>query len=381
MAKTTWQIKQHKYPQLKQNLSANVVIVGGGMAGVFCAYELAQRGFKSVLLEAKTLGNDATMQTTAFITHDIDTDLDDLISMFGRQKAKMVWESGRAAINKIANIIKTENIDCEFINCPLYVLANKPEDYKNLQTQKEAANKLGFKTKLINKLQSFPNAGALEIPGQAKFHPLKFLNGLAQNATQQGAKIFENSEVIKIIYGKSLKIKTKKYTLTAKKIILATYDPIGNPIETKFKKGMYNSYVYELKIPKNCLPEATYLDTQNPYNYFRVDRMGSFDRMVIGGQDNRSELRVSKQKHFRALRDVAKKILGKNKFKTGKKWVGPILEPSDGLPLIGQYKDNCYLACAFSGNGMTYSAISAMLISDLVQNKKNAWEKLYNPKR
>jgi glycine/D-amino acid oxidase-like deaminating enzyme len=377
MSNTTWQINQPKYPALKENLSADVVIVGGGLAGVFCAYELSKRGIETILLEAKTLGGGATMQTTAFITQDIDTDLSDLVSMFGPKKAKLVWESGQAAIKKIATIVEEENIDCEFTYCPLYIFANEEKDYKMLQEEKAAADSLGFKTSLVKKLPRFPNAGAWAILDQAKFHPLKFLNGLAQKAAGAGVKIFENTEVVDVEYGKRAEIKTKHFSVSAKNIILATYDPLGNPIQTKFKKGMYVSYILELELPKGTsLEEAIYLDTQNPYHYFRVDG----NRVILGGEDNRKEVPVDEQKHFSALKDFAQKTFGKD-FKIIRQWTGPILEPSDGLALIGQYKENAYVACTFSGNGMTYSAISAMLIGDLIQQKKNAWESLYDPKR
>jgi glycine/D-amino acid oxidase-like deaminating enzyme len=122
---------------------------------------------------------------------------------------------------------------------------------------------------------------------------------------------------------------------------------------------MYKSYVYEVRIPRGLIKEGTYEDCNNPYHYFRVDRQAKYDRMIIGGEDNRKEIAVDDRKNFKALEEYLTELLKGKRYTIVRKWTGPILEPSDGLALIGKFRSVQLIATAFSGNGMTYSGIAA----------------------
>jgi len=167
----------------------------------------------------------------------------------------------------------------------------------------------------------------------------------------------------------------------AKDVVIATYYPFGRQTKTHFKKGMYVSYVFKLQIPKNYLPYAIFEDTANPYHYFRTDDEGDHDSMIIGGQDHRADIPLNKEKNFIALEKWIQKTFTSMKYTIKSRWTGPILEPSDGLALIGKIKDHLYVATAFSGNGITYSTITAQIVSDLIENKKNPYAELYDPTR
>ncbi|HEV8601568.1 MAG TPA: FAD-binding oxidoreductase [Patescibacteria group bacterium] len=242
--------------------------------------------------------------------------------------------------------------------------------------------KLGFESRLKNDdALNLKNFEYLEVPNQAKFHPLKFLYALAEIAEKKGVKIFENTEATKISSKDVLTVSTKDSKIKTSDVIVATYKPFNNPREVFAKKGMYKSYMLELEIPKNLLAEALYSDQSNPYYYFRVDKGHAFDRMLLGGADHREELPVSEAKSYKALKEHLHNILGDVQYKIIKKWPGPILESSDGLGLIGEYKPHQFLATGFSGNGMTYSAISAIMFKDYVLGKKNDWTEVFDPKR
>ncbi len=217
---------------------------------------------------------------------------------------------------------------------------------------------------------------------QAKYDAEKFLEGLARRAKELGVKIFENTEVTEISEGSPLLVKTKNgHIVTATDIIVATYNPFNHPRSTRLKKGFYTSYVETIEISNNSLVEAIYWDMSNPYFYFRVDKKEGKTILTLGGADHRKAIPMPKEKNFQALQDHFKKVLPNVDYKIKDKWTGPILEPSDGLALIGQYLPHQYLASAFSGNGMTYSAISGILLSDLILEEENEWASIYDPKR
>lgn len=375
-----------EYGSFQGEMKADVVIVGGGMAGVFAAFMLTEAGKKVILLENDRLGSGYTMCTTAFLTQSIDTDTDDLIKLFKKSGAKEILTSHQTAIDLVESIIKREKIDCDFMRCSNFIYANTEKDLKTLAQEAKALMDLGIKVSLSEKGEDLiiPNAGYIELCNQAKFHPMKFLYGLAERAEKSGAQLFEETEVkeLKTIEGGRQKVITDNGEIEADYVIVATYKPFNNPLSLYFKKGSYVSYVLEMEVNGMDLKEGTYEDTENPYHYMRVDKMKGYDRVIIGGQDHRKDVPVDEDKNFNALIEYADTIIPPENRKITKQWNGIILEPVDGLATIGQInEDHVLYALGFSGNGMTYSAISALIFRDVITGSDNYLVRLYHPKR
>lgn len=378
---STWETKKGKsFSKLTQNINTDVVIVGAGLAGIFNAYTLSKAGLNVVVLgKDEEILKHATEDTTAFITQIIDTSYDEMVDIFGAEIAKLVWQSGKDAIDSIATIVKKEKIECEFKYSSVYTYAKNDKEFEEISEEYNAVKKAGFKASIEkdgSKL-NFPNAGFAEVPSQAKFHPLKFGFALAKAAQNLGVKIFTNSEVLAV---DGAVVKTKEGQVQAKDVLIATYFPFTNE-GTRFRKAMYMSYVYEIEIAKKLIPEGMYLDMNNPYHYFRIDSGSKFDRMIVGGEDHRKDIPINPQKNYDALEIYVRTVLGDNPYKIIRFWRGPILESTDGLPLIGKIKPNLYVVTAFSGNGMTYSSLSSTIIRDLILEKSNPYVNLYRLNR
>ena len=380
---STWKLNEPKphFSPLNKNIDSDITIIGGGLAGIMTSYLLSKTGKKITLIDSAKIGSGATEYTTAFLMQDIDTDLSQLLKIFGKDKAALIWKSHEEAINKIEEIIAKEKIDCEFMSCPGYIYANDKKEAEDLNAEMEAAAECGFKMVKVTDLK-FQQSGAARLDNQGKFHPLKFLYALSEKARDNGVQIYEDTEALEIINDQGrITIKTHQGEIKTNQVIVATYDPFNYPKQLMFKKGTYVSYVFEVLLPPNTLEEALYLDLYNPYRYFRIDKATAGQRMILGGEDHRHEIKMDPEKNYTALEEYLKTILPGVEYKINKRWTGPILEPSDGLALIGEYKKNEYVATAFSGNGMTYSAIAAMLLTDLINKKPNPWTELYDPKR
>lgn len=371
------------FPKLRSNLEIDVAIIGAGLTGLCTAYELARIGLKVAVFDKSEIGDGATGYTTAFVTCDIDTNLHDLIAMFGEERAKLIWESGLAAIDWLEATFEHEKIEADFKRCPLYIYANNKQQTKQLETEMKAAEKLGFTLNLHRDSElAFSNTGYLELPNQAKCHAIKLLFGLAEAAKKLGVEIYENTEIQQVTHGsKSLLITADGQEVTAPWVVITTYRPLDDKGLSRLRKGMYKSYVLEASVPKGKYTEAIYLDLESPYHYFRIDSGETRDRLIIGGEDHRMELKVSPEKNQAALRAHLERLIGKGSFEFVRHWAGPILEPSDGLPLIGIAEPKHILATAFSGNGFTYAPITAMLSRDLILGKPNPWIDLYSPQR
>ncbi|MES2214329.1 MAG: FAD-binding oxidoreductase [Patescibacteria group bacterium] len=382
---SAWEIEGfERYSKLKEDKTADVVIVGGGLAGMWSAYLLSKAGKKVVLIEKDRVGRGETLYTTAFITQMIDTDLVDLIDIFGKKDARLSWQAGIDAIDLIESVIREESIECDFKREPIFSYAATAEEFESLEKENKSAKELGFNTELKKDIDlGFEHEGVWEVDNQAKYHPMKFFKGLVEAAIKHGAVIHERTEADRILGKGPVRIVTKDgQKITAQDVIVATYKPFNNPSTTHFKKGMYVSYVYELRIKPGSVKRGMYEDLENPYHYVRVDELNhKYDRMIVGGEDHREEIKLPPKKNFTALDEYIKETFPTLEYVIATKWSGKILEPSDGLPLIGEAEPHMFVATAFSGNGMTYSAISGRILTDLILGKKNPYADLYDPKR
>ncbi len=379
---TTWdEIKIKSYPALTGPLSIDIAVIGGGLCGALSTYLISKSDKKVALIEKDTIGSGATGATTAFLTQSIDTDFTDLITMLGEEKAELVTDSHRDAIDCIERIIKEENIDCDFVRCSNYIYTDTEKDIAMLRKEYEAMKKLGVHAafKKFGDL-GITNTAYIEVFNQAKFQPLKFIRGILDAAEKNGALIFEQTEAREIFDGH--RIHTPLGDIRAGWIISATYEPFKNPPGLFFKKGMYVSYVYEITLKHSDIVEGTYEDTDNPYHYFRVDKQKNSTRVIVGGEDHRQDIPVDIEKNFKALREFIDTTFPNKEYAVVRQWSGPILEPIDGLAFIGSDKEKRTLyALGFSGNGMTYSAIAATLFRDIILGKDNPWISLYRADR
>lgn len=370
-----------EFAALQRSLQADVVIIGGGITGLTAAYLLSSQGREVVLIEKNRLGSGATGATTAFLSSYLDTDLTTLVAMLGKEKTRLALASHSAAIAEVEKIVREESIDCEFERCANYMYANTESDRPGLQREQAVAEQLGSTLPWQEKDGlPFTQAGALKLEQQAKFHPRKYLAGLVKILQQRGVHIFEQTEARAIEENDHVRVHTSHGTVTARHVLVATYAPFNKKLF--FKKAFYSSYVYELAVPAGTLPAAMYEDTGTPYHYWRMDAGKEQDRVIIGGEDHRSDLRVSPDKSFAALAEYIARLFSSLDYRVVRRWRGPILEPADGLAFIGPVdSERVFYATGFSGNGMTYGTLAAMLFVDFVTGNENPWQKLYAAER
>lgn len=393
---TTWQSSApdaKRYPALGENLHVDALIVGGGLTGVTAAYLLAKQGLRVALVERDRLGAGATSLTTAFITSSLDTDYAGLERAFGPSKAAAILSSHEIAIDLIEQIVADEAIDCDFMRVSNYIYAAAQSDEAYLEEEREAADRMGMKlSRFAPGKMGFVHHGYLELKDQAKFHPLKYLSALAYAAQEKGTMLFEKSEVVGLSGKGPVKATVRTHggerTIEADHVLLATYGPYAEPLSLYFKKAYYDSYVYELRLPQGAVPEGLYEDTRNPYHYFRIDSVTKEeDRMIVGGEDHRSDIPLDAEKGFAALGRYVDETFVDLPLSLVARWRGPILEPVDGLAFIGAIGNApVHYAFGFSGNGMTYASIAAHCFAYRVAGVRphadiSMWPDLYDAGR
>jgi len=374
---------------LASDLEVDVCIVGGGITGITAARLLERAGMTVAVVEALSVGGGETGHTTAHLATHHDLYCRDMIHKFGEDESRMVLESRRAAIAQIEELVTEEGISCGYERVPAYLFAERSGDAKQLQDELDACGRLGMHAEWVETMPTrFPIAGAIRFPNQAQFHPLEYLRGLAERVPGNGSHLYEHTRVTNIDYGTPCRVYTDGGTITCKHVIIATNTPINSTGLLITKVAAYRTYAMAFRIDPASAPLALLWDTGDPYHYVRVHRNGDATFLIVGGEDHKvGSTENDAPTDNRGHEDAAwKRVEGwtRGRFVVGElaaKWSGQILEPADGLPYIGKYDENAWVATGFGGDGMTNGTIAAMLLSQEILGERPAIAKVYDSKR
>ena len=351
------------FEELKGDMKTDVLIIGGGMAGILCAYMLQQAGIPYVLAEARTMCSGVTKNTTAKITSQHGLIYHQLIRRFGLEKARQYWEANEAALLKYRQLCR--EIDCDFEEKTSYVYSLN--DRLKIEKELLALEKLGGCGEFAQQLPlPFPVAGAVKYPNQAQFHPLKFISALSK-----GLHVYEHTAVRQLAGTTAF---TGHGKITAKKIIVATHFPFLNTHGSYFLK-MYQHRSYVLALEHAQDVDGMYVDEAQKGMSFRNYK----DLLFIGGGDHRTGKRGG---NWKELREFAQRYYPNAAEKYY--WAAQDCMTLDGVPYIGMYSANTpdlYVATGFNKWGMTSAMVSAMILCDLIQGKPNPYQDLFSPSR
>ncbi|WP_299821683.1 FAD-dependent oxidoreductase [uncultured Pontibacter sp.] len=377
--------------KLTNNLTCDVCVVGGGIAGLTTAYLLAKEGKRVILLEAKAIGGGETGRTTAHLSNALDDRYANLINLFGKDGARLACLSHARAIDKIEEITKEENIDAAFHRLNGYLFANNREQQDELMKELEAVQQIGWRDVVMRKecpVVSLTALPCLQFPEQGRFHALKYLAGLLKAFTEKGGQVFTQTKVVEFKSGNVATVVTEDgHTVSSNHLVVATNTPVNDMVTMHTKQAPYRTYVVALSVPKGAVPDALYWDMDNPYHYIRLqtaeDRGAATDLLIVGGEDHKTGQDAHPDKHYYALERWARlkfPMAGEVEYR----WSGQVYEPVDRLAFIGRNPgdaDNVYIATGDSGHGMTHGTIAGMLLTDLIMGRPNEWTKIYDPAR
>ena len=352
-----------QFDKLRSDLKTDVLIIGGGLAGVLCAYKLSQAGVDCALVETDCIGCGITKNTTAKLTSQHGLIYDKLIREFGVDRARLYLEANQGALEEYRSLCR--NINCDFEEKDAFVYSM--DKRWKLDREMKALDKLGFGAEFVEQVPlPFPTAGAVKFPRQAQFHPLKFLAAIAK-----GMKIFEHTKVLELGPGRAV---ATGGTVSADKIIIATHFPLLNKHGGYFLK-LYQHRSYVLALENAPDVHGMYLDEDEKGLSFRNYR----GMLLLGGGSHRTgkqgggwrELEHFARKHYPDTQETAR-------------WATQDCMTLDGVPYIGPYAkstDGLYVATGFNKWGMTSSMAAAGVLTDLVLGRNNPYSGLFSPSR
>lgn len=378
-----------RFEKLTTNVQADVCIVGAGIAGMSAAYLLAKAGRSVVVVDAATLGGGETERTTAHLTDILDKRYYVLEWLHGEHGARLAAASHRAAIAKIEAIAEEEQIACDFTRLDGYLFQPPGQTDNAFEEERKAAWRCGVEVEWAERVpfSDFHTGRCLRFPGQAQFHPLKYLRGLATAITRMGGQIFTETQVKSVAGGDRPSVQTANdCQIKARATVVASNTPINDRFAMHTKQAPYRTYVIGLSVPRGSVVPALYWDTEDPYHYVRIQpgagTGGDHDLLIVGGEDHKTGQDANPEPRFTRLEQWTRPrfpMAAEIDFR----WSGQVVEPNDGLAFIGRNPgdDHVYIATGTSGNGMTYGTIAGMLLTDLIVGKENPWAEVYKPSR
>ena len=364
MLKSIWAETQlPSFPAFQGDGHTQVLVIGGGMAGLLCAYRLLQSGVDTMLFEAGRICGGATQNTTAKITSQHGIIYHKLLQKLGRERAKLYLQANEQAVKDYHSLCK--DIPCHFESQSAFAYSLR--DRTLLEQEVHALHLLGYPASFKEDLPlPFQTVGAVKFRHQAQFHPLEFAAQLAQQLP-----IYENTAV-RAIEGNTAM--TDHGKITADKIIIATHFPFLNTHGSYFLK-LYQHRSYVLALQNTGFPGGMYIGAEENSPSLR----SWSDLLLLGGGGHRTG---AKSSGWQELSKLAHKAYpGATEVA---RWANQDCMSLDTIPYIGPYSKNTpalLVATGLNKWGMTGSMVAANLLTDMVMGKPNPWTEVFSPSR
>ncbi|WP_353856197.1 FAD-dependent oxidoreductase [Bacillus sp. Bos-x628] len=376
--------KKDSFPSVSEDLTADVIIVGGGITGIATAFEMTERGLDVIMIDANELMQGTTGHTTAKVTSQHDVYYHELIQHIGMPNARLYVEANEKAKELIQTRVKEHQIECQLEVRDAYLYTKEESGVKKLKKELDAYKQLGIDHDWKTELPFDPEIkAALVMKQQAQFHPLHYLNALVQLLIERGVRIYENTAAVDVKEGHRPAVITKNgHHLTGRYIISCSHFPFYDG------KGLYftrihpnQSYVVAAKTNKP-LPDGMYLGIDQPSHSLRTAKINGEKVVLIGGEGHKTGQGGDARTHYEALEKFGHEILGIQEVLY--RWSTHDLVTMDKIPYIGyltKNHPNILVATGFRKWGMTTSHVAATLIGDLIEGKSNPYESIYIPSR
>jgi len=372
-------------PRLTFDLDVDVCVIGGGLAGLTVAREVARRGWSAAVLEADRIANAATGRSSGFVMPGYSEDIDTMIERIGLDHAKELWALSKTGVEYIRDAIAEMGMTDALLG-EGWLQVSKVDNWRDLRAKAERLRWVGGEVEawpleqVRAQLASERYFGALHHPRGFHIHPLNYAYGMARAAEQAGARIFEETPAIELDpAGVRKRVQTPSAKVRAAHVVLAANVQLGNLMP---------------RLGATVMPLTTYVMVTEPIanlaNAVRYKgavsedaRAGGEFRMIGGNR-----LQISggltawpARPHLfaRLLRRKLHRLFPQlGTVNAASLWSGTFGRTLHHMPQIGEVHPGVWISSGFGAHGLNTSALAGQLIGRGIVEADDRW-RLFAP--
>lgn len=373
------------YHSLEEDIIVDVAIIGGGIAGLTSAFELAKTDLKVALFEANNIAMGTSGHTTAKITPQHNIVYSTIADKMGIEMTKQYAVANQNGMDFILDIVKNNNIDCSLRTLPSYIFTQDDSYIEKIQSEAEIASMLGFECDFLSTSPlPFSVKCALSFKNAAEFHPRKYLLSLANLFIKKGGQIFENTCIVDLAIKNDtpMLITNKGFKIKSSKVIIASHFPCYDGFGLYFTRlKAERSYIVAAKSNIE-FPHGMFINAEDPRRSLRSFIGDGKNYILIGGENHKTAHGDDTISHYQNLIEFARVNFDIDDIMF--RWSTQDYITLDGIPYIGHLtknSQNIFIATGFGKWGMTNGTAAGMLLKDLIVHGESPWQDVFNPSR
>ncbi|HYJ37131.1 MAG TPA: FAD-dependent oxidoreductase, partial [Chitinophagaceae bacterium] len=373
-----------------EHCSTDIVVVGAGITGALVAWHLSKEGIPLIVLDKRHVGMGSTAASTSLLQYEIDTPLHELQKSVGSENAAKSYLLCKESIYELGKIARQLDLDVDFGLRSSLQYASRHSHVKKLQKEFNARKAIGIDLNFleetdIKKLFHFKKPAGLLSKDGGQVDAYKMTHALLNQVESWGNKVFDLTPVTGIKHlkrGVEIKVKNK-FKIKARKLIIACGYESQQYIPKRIEDLDSTFAIISEPFPQQefWYENSLIWETSTPYLYMKVT---ADYRILVGGKDvpyydplKRDIMTPAKS---RQLQNSFSKLFPRLEFKTDFQWAGTFSSTKDGLPYIGSIPERPHtlFALGFGGNGITFSQIASIILSDHITGRTNRNSNLFS---
>ena len=372
-----------RFAALTESVETDVLIIGGGITGVTCAYCLAQAGARPVLIEAGGICDGTTGNTTGKVTIQHGIIYYKIAAKYGLDAARDYAKSQAGALDFVRDTVAVEAIDCQLASSHAVVYAENNNEWDTLEREYGTARKLGIDAALKRDSEFPPgNRGLLSYKDQYVFHPVRYVNALAEAAVRLGARICGGTKAVGLDRGDVTTVHCENHVeIRARHVVMATQYPFYDG-PNLFYARLYPKRTYGVAVQaKRDWPDGSYINVGSPSRSLRTHVENGRRVLIAVGESHDTGRGGDMSLHYEKLLQFADQAAGVAEVLA--MWSAQDYDTPDELPYIGRISDgvDIYVAAGYRKWGLSNGTLAGQMIAELVTRGSCRYESLYSRSR
>ena len=365
------------------DVTADVVVVGAGIAGLTTAALLKADGARVVVVEAGRVAAGVTGYTTAKLTLLHGLVFDDLAQAFGDEAARKYADANLAGMATVADLAVRHGIDCELERRPAYTYTTDPAMVDKVRAEVSAAQRLGLEAEFTTDTDlPYPVEGAIRVADQGQFHPRKYCIGLARAIDGAGCAVYEGTRALSVDEQDGrVTVETDHGTVTASHVVQATHLPFSDSGGFFARTHPVRSYAMSARLD-GPVPQGMYLSVDTPSRSVRSAHMDGEEVVILGGESHKVGQDPDTRERYAALEVWAREEFPVRSIDY--RWSAQDFVPVDHVPFVGPVSpssERVLVATGFKKWGMSNGSAAGVMLADRIAGRHNPFADFFDTNR